>query len=438
MGENNYKYPGDLARTVNSYLTDISDKSMEVLPMGVLKNLFEVMYFSSLKTEESDSIRCTITYLNPDNPDPKPPKRIVKDRWSAIKFKETIDFSISNLVKLSKAADPKASSLAVYHKNEGLIIWGMIDQEHNYYNYILNESESGPERPGVFQATINDIGDISVFRGYTMIANYKQNLILDKQIDIFTTGPVSNLLDGHISNIRENVRKKVGSEIYDAWDHWDNILTDDWYIIICRLLINIQSYRHGGAILIDPNKPGKDLNIKYKIEYNRLFKLILEYGEYNVLKNYYEGLIFENYYGTEKDLPILLHNELQILNYEKDDIVAGITGSLRYISSLTCVDGLVLLDNNLKVNGFGVEITTTKQPEKIYISEDKDAAPHLLREGNYNHFGTRHRSMMRYCNQNPGSIGFVISQDGDIRAITKIDGRLIIWENIKVLYNTEN
>ena len=40
--------------------------------------------------------------------------------------------------------------------------------------------------------------------------------------------------------------------------------------------------------------------------------------------------------------------------------------------------------------------------------------------------------MMRYCYSNPGSIGFVISQDGDVRAITRLGSRLVLWENIDV------
>ncbi len=48
------------------------------------------------------------------------------------------------------------------------------------------------------------------------------------------------------------------------------------------------------------------------------------------------------------------------------------------------------------------------------------------------HFGTRHQSMFAYCLQNPESIGFVVSQDGEIRAIKNIDGKVIIWENIQV------
>jgi hypothetical protein len=51
----------------------------------------------------------------------------------------------------------------------------------------------------------------------------------------------------------------------------------------------------------------------------------------------------------------------------------------------------------------------------------------------YDHLGTRHQSMMRYCFEHPETAGFVVSEDGDARAICFVDGRLIVWENIKLL-----
>jgi hypothetical protein len=40
--------------------------------------------------------------------------------------------------------------------------------------------------------------------------------------------------------------------------------------------------------------------------------------------------------------------------------------------------------------------------------------------------------MMRYCSENEQALGFVISQDGDIRAIMKHQNKLMLWENINV------
>jgi hypothetical protein len=39
------------------------------------------MYYSSLRTEESEAISFHIVYLDPQNADPDPPSRITNDRW---------------------------------------------------------------------------------------------------------------------------------------------------------------------------------------------------------------------------------------------------------------------------------------------------------------------------------------------------------------------
>jgi hypothetical protein len=39
---------------------------------------------------------------------------------------------------------------------------------------------------------------------------------------------------------------------------------------------------------------------------------------------------------------------------------------------------------------------------------------------------------MRYCLSEPESVGFVISQDGDVRVIRNVGGRVVMWENIRL------
>ena len=84
------------------------------------------------------------------------------------------------------------------------------------------------------------------------------------------------------------------------------------------------------------------------------------------------------------------------------------------------------------VQGFGVELRTDNNLNEIYLAGDALAIPDRLREVELAQFGTRHRAMMRYCYQYPGTLGFAISQDGDIQAMTRIGSRLVYWENIDV------
>src|SRR5947209_7876855 len=94
-------FPKDLAEAVHS---ELEPGRPDIPNLEVLINLFETLYFVSLKTEELQPITCYIVYLSSENPDPKSPERIVKDRWSAIHFSQPMPFTTSNLVKLANAS----------------------------------------------------------------------------------------------------------------------------------------------------------------------------------------------------------------------------------------------------------------------------------------------------------------------------------------------
>jgi hypothetical protein len=93
-----------------------------------------------------------------------------------------------------------------------------------------------------------------------------------------------------------------------------------------------------------------------------------------------------------------------------------------------------LMKPDLSVVGFGVEIICPEPPSKLYLAQDAAPTASRLHELDYERYGTRHRSMMRYCNAVPGSLGFIVSQDGAVRVVTSLNGHLIMWENIKLTH----
>ncbi len=160
------KYPKDLAAHVHSQL----NTTKATPAVGVLATLFETLYFASLKSEESERIACRIAFLDRSNLDPKPPERIPQDRWSHFALSGPIPFNVRNLVKLSKAVDPWASTLAVDTDSDGkLQIWGLIDQSVHYNTYVMKETDTGVEIPGIFQAVIEGLGDVAVYRRYVLL-----------------------------------------------------------------------------------------------------------------------------------------------------------------------------------------------------------------------------------------------------------------------------
>lgn len=425
-------FPKDLAKTVHEAL---QLRKPGYPSLDILTELFETLYFISLKTEELQPITCYIVYLSPQNPDPNPPERIVKDRWSYIHFEKLVPLTTSNLIKLAKASDPRTSSFAIFHDTDGqLSIWGIIDQANRYHDFVNYDNEEGPERPGIFQASIVGIGHLVAYIDYEKIAELKANILLGKTLNVLGNGPVYKILRTGIYKYINDIQNSTPEYMYEDRDQWPVSLASYWISSLCRLLLRVQSYRHGGAILITPDASYQGLNVKYGIQYPRLRTALEELATAKIQVTYAEDQIFEKTPDLEDDVvPDGLFEAYQEQIYYSDEIEeikSELDATIWFISLLTRVDGLVLMNPYLEVKGFGVEITCANVPTEVSQADDAEAT--IKHEIDYNHFGTRHRSMMRYCSQIPDSIGFVISQDGDVRVMTKVYGQLVMWENIKL------
>jgi hypothetical protein len=421
------RYPKDLAKHVHSQLVA---RKTQCPPLAVLVTLFEVLYFASLKSEEAERISCRIAFVDLSNPDPDPPERTVKDRWQHFALADDVPFIVRNLVKLSKAVDPWASTLAVDTNSEGqLRIWGLIDQSVHYSTYVMKETDTGVEIPGIFQAVIQGVGDIAAYRRYVFLGSLRQDTLVIKQQRVLEDGPIHSKLLPSIMKFRNHIAKKAGKTQYALRDHWDVSLESNWISALCRILIGIRHYGHGGAILISDSDVG--LRPKYSLQYTRLAKSLLREGILLVKTTNTSDAINENFLEKDEDyIPMNLYLDESVDGAELEDIRNEITGCVRFISSLSRVDGLIWMKHDLSLQGFGVEITSKKEPKTLLRALNSTGT--RSRKINMNHYGTRHRSMMRYCAANPNGIGLVVSQDGDVRAITNVGGKVVLWDDVRL------
>ncbi|MCC8409127.1 hypothetical protein LJ707_09305 [Mucilaginibacter sp. UR6-1] len=384
-----------------------------------------------MRTEESDLVKVTVTLIDPENPDPKPPKQIVAERWSCVKFDLPLEMTIKSLVKLSKASDPSSTSLAVYYDQQGkLFIWGMIDQAIHYQNFLNYESESGSEQPGLFQVSINDIGTLNVLFDYELLATLKQNVLVPRYLDVFTIGPVSKILKANAAHLKSELETfLLASHKEEYFEDWEAFMDGIWIQILSRLLLRIQNYHHGGAILITDDH--NEIDVKYKVRYDRLKFAISNYAKETVNNYVAETMIDDHISSGKKAIAKNWYLEESRSLFAKKEIADEIKGCISFLASHTCVDGVLLFSRDMVSQGFGGVLKTRRMPRKIFVSPTATASPKSLIPADPSHFGTRHRSMIAYCWNHPGSLGLVISQDGEIRAFHRIDEKLIMWENIK-------
>lgn len=453
----------------------------------VLQGLLETMYAASLKTEEGEGIAFHIAFLDPSSPDPDPPPRVRSNRWKPVELGQRVPFSVEQLTKLAKASDPRTSSFATYFDADGLFVWGLIDQGNRYYEYLNYDSESTQAfRPGSFQASIEGPAHVTAWMDFEKVAELRGTQLAGTALEALDRGPLRDALDPGLEVLvaatferQEQHGEAVGgiakenkdndgvdgdnNDEEEASSSKDNSSDEDddatneancepdgssdgaeedagvplpRYIAnshleaLKRILIRAQNYGHGGAVLMTIDPPGEDLAVKYSVDYPRLRDALINFGAHRLDFMDFSDEIHELLDDEHDEMPIGLYLDEAIAEDELNDARSEIEGVVWFISLLSRVDGLVLMTPDLRVIGFGVEIMVRDEPHRVVRANDAEMSS--VSEVDPTHYGTRHRSMMRYCSRHPGSVGFVVSQDGVVRGITRVGDATVMWDNLKI------
>lgn len=174
--------------------------------------------------------------------------------------------------------------------------------------------------------------------------------------------------------------------------------------------------QHGGAFAVLPGAPpSRNLHITYRADRLDLMKAALRFWE-----SCYDP-------DAEVDAADALRRGRTWGARRRRLLSAS-----RALADLSNVDGCVVLDRRLRLYGFGAEIRVAD--EEIAGWRCTAAHPDTLSEQEpveIERFGTRHRSASRLCAAVPGTVVFVISQDGDLRVFYGLpDRRVCVWRNL--------
>ncbi|MDR6786049.1 hypothetical protein ABIE26_004481 [Pedobacter africanus] len=417
----------DLAAYIWQNIKKSTKLEYRIPPSGILEELFETLYFASMNSEEGELIKVRVAFYNPNEPVGFRRTRNI-ERYNYIPFGKPMPYDVKSIVKLSKSADPWSSSLAVYFDDDQeLQIYGLIDQAVHTESYLNRESTTKPDQAGLFQVSIIGIGSLSVIREYDLIATFKQNILVTQFLDVLRFGPISRLLKAKAKNFTDEIIKFIVSNDFDVdIEDYEPTIHNIWRDTLSRILIHIRNYRHGGAFLISAETTG--LKINYTVSYDRLHKSMARLLKWTIACDVVEEEI--SILG-DRNMKMDLFNEYLIGKSKKKSSENELKGAIRFIASHSCVDGLILFDDDLFEQGYGVFVQDLHAPKYIYQATDNTGTESLLVRKSLSHYGTRHQSMISFCYANEGSIGFVVSQDGDIRAFTKAGDKLIMWESIK-------
>jgi len=419
------QYPHHLAHLVAERLRGDGGR---LPPETVLTELLETLYFASLKSEQR-RVFSTVSYLDPAEADREPPARPPSDRPTPARFERLLPFDVRTLQSLGRAVEPAVSSLAVYgdHKR-GLFIWGMLDHEPPHAESASLES-SAAEWPEVFRVLVSGPGNLAVYCRGTLVASLVRNTLVEQYHNVLWAGPVHAILRENLRAwLAEQTGRRVGpgGEVAAAIaadrpprptdpdeDLMEEQFVDRAINAVGRILAGIQRYRRGGGLLIVPHDSLDGLSVHYLLRYDRLPKALA-------------GLVESHLRRPRARTAEQVAGCLTELERRKSEVLRAI----RFIAALSCAGGVVLLERGLGVRGFGAEIRVGDPLGDVFLAGDVRAGATRLRRADVAHFGTRAQAVIRYCCQNPGSLAFVVSRDADVQAVTQLDGKVVLWENV--------
>ncbi len=436
-------YPPDFARAVRQHWPSWLRKQISALPPDdVIIAVAEIAYQVSFTTEEGRHLAFRVVIGEPS--DLGDDHRLFP---AAVRFAQPRPLTIPELRRLAPASDPRRLLVGVAGPSHALEIWGLLDigsarhaqLEGDVSDRSIPKTPDGlaiaVTAPGVLQASFGDTFLLELANG-TLRCEYPNIAASSPQNDIsvFGQGPVADFF----LDVQKRFLSIVGRPEYDPPLDLGDVM-QAFGGLFERLLLAVSSKRHGGALLVVPSKPhtgcmssvltfhqtsaGKPdtlLNVKYPCDDNRLWLSL-------------QGAVgARSHYRTLAGFVVPKANttagEMKGAAEAKFDRAEEFADVVDYIVSLTAVDGAVVLTDDLRLLGFGTEILPGVDVPAVFVATDD-----LAKEGEERRsdsYGTRHRSAFRFCAAMPSALAFVISQDGDAKAVRVAHGRVNVWPHI--------
>lgn len=429
-----FTYPADLYDSIKAKWNKKIWKKETIPPLpdkDVFQKIIDVVYHASFLTEERRRIWFRVVYASQKSMEQESKRRLRYFR--IIKFDKPRIFNVNGLVKLAPAADPTQVLIGVHqNKLKELKIWGLIEAGTSWWDFQRHETSGAHPPPNAFTVSSMRPGQISISRRGFLVLILDYGKIIESSYGVFYQGLVADFLEKGARKLYKDVCKRLKRECYDPEGHDDDYPKRFYRFFLERILNRIRERFHGGTLIMIPDEI--DINdtrlrdrvvIKYPCHYDSWESLIYELIKHSDFYDLYFKLRDKRQITQDE----FLQSHVEEMNYEEaEEMVKRAAG---FLSSLSAVDGAVVITDKLRLLGFGAEIIASS-PSLNKVKIITDFQKNIGEYKDIEHFGTRHRSAFRFCSSFEDSVAFIVSQDGEIRVAKRVGPEVILWSNINV------
>lgn len=408
----------------HSWNRDRSPKSPPPSRAGLVE-LLDTAFLASLTYDERRPTRFGLILC------PRDERQLLSNGNAPLRFANPLPFDPAHVRSLAPAADPSRVLIGVEVVSEDehrkLHIWGLLDTGSSWSGFLRHERNSGRNPPDLVTVTSTEPGHLLVTRGGATIAILRGgSIIFPRQNVLSGDGPIGKFFHNAQALCYQEACKCLKVERYSAIDAtWPQ---RSYLVMVERLLLNIASRNHGGALLLMPDVWRTEIrtwspvvSVKYDIEDHRIWDLLIRSLELH--RKYYDLKLSPKVLDREE------YRELESYEHQREGVDDQMRDSVAFTGSLSGVDGAVIMTDKFHVIGFGAEVTAPA-PVLHTIRSAKDITGTEFEIMSADAFGTRHRAAFRYCWSLPQAIAFVISQDGGVRAVRRVGDDVIMWSEV--------
>jgi DisA bacterial checkpoint controller nucleotide-binding len=421
MDYSSHTYPRELAEKITSEWPQVTNPLDDLPPKEALVSLLSEAFQASLLREESRPIKCRLVLINPSELSEAegPPTGM-----QVLQLQDERKLRAQEIRRISPCATFYRSLIGVrWDPKEGFWIWGILNSGTRWVARIDGGRLQSPAAPNRLIINVSGPGNLIISRGDCLIATL-----------------LNGMLEGHGFDIYEAHWLQKSQEAFAQWairecfkDHDMGATVESDFVkllgqnITRRIISQVRRAQHGGMFIIvrtdDTTKivdPIGSIRPKYWIKETRasrrsrelLFAVIRELSTV----------------GAEHGLKTVGWKEYQEF---ADERLARLDESIfecaHFLADLMAIDGALVVTGTWDVIGFGAEIHgPSNRNEVVHRALDLEAAE--LVEERADQAGTRHRAAYRLSRQHPECMIIVVSQDGAVRYVGNLNGKVTYWE----------
>jgi hypothetical protein len=372
--------------------------------------LLDTMFKASLLHEEGKPVSTSVTWVSRNDFETHEVGRMRQSKLS-LEFDAPIAFEAHNLAKLSGIVNGKTGTLLACRTESSAYIWGVC-----YFMrgtgpigeipaMAMEVRHLSPDYPTV---TVTSVGSMQITRSGSVIGRVEGGKFLQAQATVLT----SYMLGQYLYRLID-IEVDFNSQSFNSPEDADAATS---FLNCVEFIVGVLSQHRMGAtvIFVPPSLKERILE-----ETDTAWKV---HGSLEIDQLQRERLNWQKEAQKSKD------NTGVLFRLKIDQ---ALRQRLRSLVDLAGIDGAVLLTPSFEVIGFGMKLKSPKWERDV--QHGPVIHPIEKQQLDFSRLGTRHNSALNFVGSIEGSVAFVASSDGPIRALVRsTEENIWYWPDCRV------